>query len=166
MVRANLDLSDPKRRLELAIARGTSLKREFHVSLKRRGDPEPWQHLGNAIGSLLEQTRRDPHDSVWFTQTDIRLAKSVTDCIRRNAPNSTRGRYYLRAAREVFNGAEFGGIGLDQPSMAYWRHAALIWISLWHMADITQVSAEDAKNCLDFAFKPEADPAFDRQNIL
>ncbi len=165
---ANPNLSDPqsgkepKRRLELAISYGASLKREFHTSLKRRDNPEPWERLGKAIAVLLEQTRRDPHDLDWFSRTDSRFIASVTDWMARSAPNATRGRYYRRAALEVFHSAEFARGGLDQPMMAYWRHAALIWISLWHLADIPQLTAEDAKNCLDFALKPEAEPAPNR----
>lgn len=156
--------NEPNRRLELAIAHSTSLKREFHTSLRRRDNPGPWESLGKAMAARLEQTRGGSHDPDWFAQTDGRFIASVTDCITRSAPN--RGRYYRRAVLEVFRSAEFGGNGLGQPTMAYWRHAAVLWISLWHLADVPQLTAEDAQRCLDFALKPEAEPALSRGNIF
>ncbi len=156
--------NEPNRRIELAIAHSNSLKREFHTSLRRRDDPEPWESLGKAIAVRLEQTRGGSHDPDWFVQTDSRFIASVTDGITRSAPN--RGRHYCRAVLEVFRSAEFGGNGLDQPTMAYWRHAAVLWMSLWHLADVPQLTAEDAQKCLDFALKPEARPALNRGNIF
>ncbi|MFZ1107497.1 MAG: hypothetical protein WAN43_04005 [Rhodomicrobium sp.] len=149
--------SSAGRGLRRAMAHSTMLRRAFHLSLSRRHDADDWKTLESAVAAVLEKNAR--HDDVeWFVEADKRLRLSVTSLLRSQAAKSSRVGHYLRAAGQVYKSTEAWRQELDELTVAYWRHSAVVWITLWHLADVPDVTAARAKKCLDLCFDGSSAP--------
>jgi hypothetical protein len=130
------------------------LQRAFHISLARRHDARAWEQLEGEIAAVLERTEA-LHPAEWFVQADGRLKASVAALLGRQGAKSSRVSHYGRAAGQVYESALAWGAHLDDATLGYWRHSALIWITLWHLADVPDISADMARGCLDSAFRQQ-----------
>lgn len=147
---------ETERLLQRAMAHSTMLKRAFHIAVSRRHDTEEWETLEDVTATLLEQNSETHFDAEWFVQADGRLKASVTALLARRASKNSRIGHYRRAAKQVYESAAAWGQNLDDVTLAYWRHSALVWITLWHISDVPELTAEKAAKCLDLAFTGDA----------
>ncbi len=65
--------------------------------------------------------------------------------------------HYRRAADQIYESAAVWAHALDELTLAYWRHCALVWITLWHIADVPGLTVDQAAECLTFSFTGEGD---------
>jgi hypothetical protein len=149
--------SAAERVLQRAMAHGMMLRRAFHVSLKRRRDTADWELLESVVVGILEQNA-DYYDVEWFVKADRRLRRSVASLFRSRSSKSSRPWHYGRAADQVYESTSAWRQELDELTVAYWRHSALVWITLWHLADVPDMTAVRAKGCLDVCFDGAAVP--------
>jgi len=140
--------------LQRAVAQSMMLKRAFRFCASRRNDTELWRALEDAAAVLLERHRNGTleRQTQWLAQADRRLKFQVSELLRRMAPHSNRARQYRRAVAHLSLNAEGWSEVIGKTPAFYWRHSALVWMALWHMADMQSVTAEQAKKCLDHAF--------------
>lgn len=154
---ANPQPGEPERLLQRAIAHSTGLRRAFHTSAALRRDAEKWKLLEDAAATVLELNSEIPkqQDNAqdWFAEADEKLKASVVTLLGEGAPKTSRISHYRRAASQVYGSAAAWGETLDEATLAYWRHAALVWMTLWHIADVPDLTAEQAKDCLNSAFR-------------
>jgi hypothetical protein len=141
-----------ERVLQRAKSHSIGLRRAFHLSLSRRRDTEDWERLESVAAGILEHDGRYRH-AEWFTETDKRLKQCVASLFKNRTLKSSRAGHYLRAAKQVYESASPWSQELDARTMACWRHNALVWITLWHLADVPDVTATQAKECLDGCFQ-------------
>jgi hypothetical protein len=149
---------EPERALQRAIAHCAMLRRSFHLSLSRRRDAAKWELLERAVAPVVEQTRSARRDARWFVDADERLNSSVFTLLKERSAKSSRPWHYRRAAEQVYESAASWSKDIDEVTLAYWRHSALIWMTLWHMADIQDLTATQAKERLDFCFEGKDQP--------
>lgn len=150
--------TDEAGNLGLATAQSTMLRRTFNLSLSRRSDAKSWRVLGEAIAKVLEQRKTERTGVSWFSETDAKLNTEFAELLE----GRTRSRslsYYRQAARGIYQSAKVWGESLDEADMAYWRHSALVWLTLWHLADIPQMSAEQATECFECVLNRKDAPA-------
>ncbi len=162
MTRTGFGFTDPpvrnerERLQQQAKAHAIGLRRAFHISVSRRHDTQTWTLLEDATATLLERNRQAPWQQApqpgWFVVADEKLKTSATALLGLGAPNSSRASHYRRAAEQVYDSAEAWGRTLDGATVAYWRHAALVWMTLWHIADVPDLTAREAEACLNVAF--------------
>ncbi len=150
--------------LQRAIDHCSMLKKAFHLCASRRQDAEMWRLLEHAVVAYLDILRAKAgpplqRQSEWFAQTDGWQQERVLALLRRVSPKSGRASHYLRANRQIRSSAAGWSQVLDKATVAYWRHAAFVWMALWHIADLQDVTAEEAKRCLDLASRVEEAPA-------
>ena len=43
---------------------------------------------------------------------------------------------------------------MDEADLAHWQHAALVWMALWHAADMPSITAAQVHECLEAALLP------------
>ncbi len=146
---------DAGRLLERAMAHSIMLRRAFGMALSRRHDAAEWELLERETGRILEQNglRRDVD---WFIDADERLTDSVTKLFKNRSSKSRRPVHFRRAASQVYESAALWGKNLDEKSGTYWRHSALVWMTLWHLADVADVTASQARKCLLHCFEGTA----------
>jgi hypothetical protein len=148
--------SEVERGVERAAAPSAMMKRNFHLSLWRRWDREDWELLGKSVAKVLEAEKTEKQDVNRFREADATLKSSIGALIKQAAPCSQRWSDYRRAARSVYSSAAFLGPALDEAEAAYWRHCALVWITLWHLSDLLQMTAEEAEDRLSVSMQMKA----------
>ncbi|MFZ1107496.1 MAG: hypothetical protein WAN43_04000 [Rhodomicrobium sp.] len=146
-------------RIESSAARSLTMKRAFQLSLRRRRDRKSWEILERTVAKALDRDRAENRDVDWLSQADANLQASAAAFIKSAAPYSNRSSDYRRSAKSACPGASSLGQGSDAADAAYWRHCALVWITLWHLADLPQMTAEEAKAGLGFGFMQGDAPA-------
>jgi hypothetical protein len=144
-----------ERALQRAMAHSTMLRRAFQLSLDRHGDADNWKLLDSAVGRVLERNA-SCDDEQWFTAADGRLRESVTSLFNSRGCGSTEAWQYRRSVEQVYECAAARSQELDEVTVAYWRHSALVWITLWHLADVPGVTVFQAKECLEVCFDEES----------
>ncbi len=144
--------------LQRAITQGNALQRAFHISLSRRQDAREWKQFETETAASLEVAEYVGHDARWFSESSGRLKASVERLLESRGSKSSRMRHYRRAADQVYESAAVWTHAMDELTMAYWRHCALVWITLWHIADVAEMTVEQARDCVSFAFTEEAEP--------
>ncbi len=101
----------------------------------------------------MEENGRVRNDANWFVEADERLKSAVAEMFRSRSSKSSRAWQYRRAAEQVYESAANWDQHLDGLTLAYWRHSALVWITLWHLADVPDLTARDAKERLNSCFE-------------
>lgn len=150
---------EPGVMLQRMMTHSTTLRRAFHISLSRRHDTQEWELLETATATSLEESRTAGHDAAWFTEASDRLRTSVLSHLRSRSSKSSRTSHYRRAADQVYENATAAWArSVDEWTVAYWKHCALVWITLWHMADVPDLTADQARECLNFSFTEESEP--------
>jgi hypothetical protein len=137
---------------ERALAYAIMLRRAFYFSLSRRRDGVEWELLESAVAGTLESSGADPRRQEWFAAADRRLQASVTKLLKARDHKSRRLSHFRRAVEQVRENAALWGESLDETETAYCAHSALVWMTLWHLADIPDMTAGHARDCLDFSF--------------
>ena len=138
--------------LRRAIVHATSLQRAYYLSLERRVDREDWERLGRTIASALKREELEVQGAQFFDQCDENLRLLTVDLL---SPKTSRARHYRKAAEQAYESAQNWGKDIDQEAAAYWRHCVLVWLTLWHFADVPHLSASDSWTCLERAFASE-----------
>ena len=156
-VSPRMTAGDAERVLQRAITHSVTLQRAFHISLSRRHDTQDWELFENATAISLEESKDAGHDAAWFAESDSRLKASVLALLRNRSSKSSRMGHYRRAADQVYESAAVWASVLDELTLAFWRHCALVWITLWHVADVPDLTVDQAGECLSFAFTDEGD---------
>ncbi|MGO9173698.1 MAG: hypothetical protein ACLP7P_17290 [Rhodomicrobium sp.] len=143
------------------------LRHAFHDSASRRGDALAWYRLEHAIAAQLEQDRREalrqPAPSklpLRYTKADEALQLAFDRLLHSAAPASGRARRYRRAVRHVNCSAAGWGFVLDECAAAYFKHAVLLWTSLWHASDTPAVTVALIEKCAELGPLPAAAPDF------
>lgn len=137
------------------------LQHAFRASASHRADAETWRELENTIAAELDRRRSEARfepsaDVVQrFDQADERLYNAAGKLLAILAPTSGRARRYKGAVDDVRGGAAPWGRFLDDPLMAYCRHAALVWITLWHVSDTPAATSEEIGRVLRQSWLPE-----------
>ena len=139
-----------ERVLQQAMTYSMMMRRVFHEALTCRCDDDEWKLLETATGGISEQNGRY-RDAEWYVGASKRLRQSATSLFRNRSPKSSRVGCYRRSVDHVYESIAAWGQELDEWTVAYWRHSALVWITLWHLADVPDVTATHAKECLDYA---------------
>ncbi len=143
--------------LHRARAQSTMLKRAFHLCLSRRSDARLWEDLGNAAAAHLLGCGGERS---WLVQrldeADRRFESRVMVLLSRTSAKSGRASHYRRAIDQIHVSATAWERTVGEATAAYWRHAALVWMTLWHCADLPSLTAGQAGECLDAAFAPQA----------
>jgi hypothetical protein len=147
---------EPNRAMQRALSHCAMLRRAFHLSLSRRRDSAKWEILERAVVAVVAQTHGARRHAKWFAEADERLKSSVFALLKERSPRSSRPFHYRRAAEQVYESAANWSRELDEVTLAYWRHNALVWMTLWHMADIPDLTSTHAKERLDFCFDGKA----------
>jgi hypothetical protein len=123
------------------------LRHAFRASASRRVDSVDWHELEYATAAELDRRRNEVLLDAWpqalqrFERTDEELYSAVVDLLRTLAPKTGRSRHYMAAVADVRSSDAAWGGDSDEPAMAYCRHAALVWIALWHISDIPAARA-------------------------
>jgi len=143
------------------------LRHAFHDSASRRGDALAWYRLEHAIAAQLEQDRREalrqPVTSklaLWYEKADEALQLAFHRLLDSAAPASDRARRYRRATRHADRSAAGWGLVLGESAAAYFKHAALLWTSLWYASDTPAVSVGLVGECAELGPLPAAPPDF------
>jgi len=149
---------EPARAMQRAIAHCAMLRRAFHLSLSRRSDASQWEFLETAVVAVVEQTRSARLDTRWYVEANERLKVSVFTLLKERSSKSSRPWHYRRAADQVYESTATWSKEIDELTLAYLRHSALIWVTLWHIADVQDLTATQAKERLDFCFESKDIP--------
>ncbi len=164
-----MSMTEAEAVLHKAMAQSTMLRRAFHLCASRRADASQWQDLEDAAAAHLEERAVGPGqvqaaETQWFGQVDGRLRMSVLDMLSHRASASSRASHCRRAMDELYASAAGWAPVLGEATAAYWRHAGLMWMALWHAADMPGITAGLFWQCLDSAFAPvpAAAPALER----
>ncbi len=151
--------------LRRATAQTSTLRQAFRLCVSRRMDAEEWRLLEHTVATFLERHLESAHErpAHWFAQADRTLVLQVSQLLRRMAPQSNRARQYSRGAESLSVNARGWSAVLGELQASHCRHAALVWMALWHSADIPSVTAEQARKCLYHAFNvtPADNPGAD-----
>ncbi len=131
-----------------ATAHGEMLRRAFHLSLSRRRDTEIWRRVEEAVARLLAKKQDGNCGANCFIEADAILQAGALALIKGVAPHSERSGAYRRAVKGVYSSAALWGRDLDKAGRAYWRHCALVWLTLWHLADVPLFSAHQVMDRL------------------
>ena len=134
------------------MAHAIMARRTFRFSLSRRRDRVEWELLESAVASMLESNGVGRQRAAWFVAADRRLQASVTKLLKARDHKSRRLSHFRRAVEQVRENAALWGESLDETETAYCAHSALVWMTLWHLADIPDMTAGHARDCLDFSF--------------
>jgi hypothetical protein len=151
MIRADQAIAQmtAERVLQRAMSHSMMLSKAFASSHTRRRDTNHWKLLETATSGVLEQDWRRRE---WYAEANRRLRTSVSFLLRSQASKSGRVGLYRLATDQVYEAAADWSQALDALPVAYWRHSALVWVTLWHSADAPGVTATQAKECLDCAW--------------
>ena len=135
--------------LQRAMTQSPMLRKGFGLCASRRSDAGEWRLLENEAAVFLERHLDGTLDGKadWFSAADRGLKGQMTEFLARAAPHSDRAGHYRRAADNLIANAESWAEVLGVQA-CYWRHAALVWMALWHAADTQGVPVERARNCL------------------
>jgi hypothetical protein len=142
--------------IERAKSHGAMLKRAYHFSLWRRNGKERWEYIEEAVAGVLEAIQNEKYDARDFAQADASLQSLAIALIREACPHSNRWLDYRRAVKGLYASAALWGHSLEAADRAYWRHCALVWLTLWHLADVPQISADEAAARIEAGLAPKA----------
>ncbi len=96
---------------------------------------------------------------------DERTERAVEDLLNR-VSNNEAAESYLRSVNELLHNTAHWTYIFDTTTAAYWRHASLVWLSLWHAALAPTVTATQAAVCVGLtARRKKAAPSV-RKNTL
>jgi hypothetical protein len=140
--------------IERAKAHSAMLKRAFHFSLWRRNDTKSWELVEEAVAGVLEAIQKCGARD--FIEADASLQSRAIAQIKAACPHSNRWVEYRRAVKGVYTSAALWGQALEAAERAYWRHCALVWLTMWHLADVPQISADQVVAQLDVGLAPIA----------
>jgi hypothetical protein len=138
--------------LRLAEAHARELRHAFHGVATTRGDAPAWGRLEEACARMLEARRAKAGQSVFpgeraLVSFDERTERTVEDLLNRFA-DSDRAESYLQSVNELLHNTAHWTFIFDTDTAAYWRHASLVWLALWHAAMAPAVTASQAAACL------------------
>ena len=152
-------VDESQRLLELARAHSTSLKKafEYFVGTQKRSDPLGASRQFNRSSSSIELFKN--------LMTLIGSLRPTAGFLHRSRTSSDANRQTRHAEGIItaprvrcLKALSLGRAVWIKPRSRIGATPALIWISLWHLVDIQQLTADDAKTFLDLALKPGAVP--------
>ncbi len=147
--------------LQRATAQSTMLRRAFQLCASRRSDCDEWKLLEEAAAAFLERhpSGSPESEAQWYAVADRMLMHKISELLKRMAPHSDRARQFRRAAENAGNKASDGSMILGEAPAGRLRHAGLVWMALWHAADMQSVTAEQARKCLFHALNVTPSPS-------
>lgn len=147
--------------LRLAEAHAGGLRQAFHNSVVERRDASSWLRLEVVCADLLKK-RRDrishkgyAHEPAWLSPN----GKCERDFEERlNRSSGERAEAYVRAVDELLHNTAHWTFIFEALTASYWRHASLVWMSLWHAVLTPDVTAAEAAICLGLTVRRKGDP--------
>jgi hypothetical protein len=143
--------------LRLAAVHADELREAFHKTAAARRDAASWLRLEEVCVSMLDRRRatvagrrfvREPH---WLLR-DGRSERAFEALLNRSCEGE-RAEAYVKAVDELISNTAHWMFLFDAPVAAYWRHASLVWLSLWHAALSSDVPAAEAAKSLGLTVK-------------
>jgi hypothetical protein len=156
--------------LRLAEAHASGLRQAFHEVAAMRPDAPTWGRLEQACAQMLERrharaSQKNLNDVSPWLSFDERTERAVEDLLNR-VSNNEAAESYLRSVNELLHNTAHWTYIFDTTTAAYWRHASLVWLSLWHAALAPTVTATQAAVCVGLtARRKKAAPSV-RKNTL
>jgi hypothetical protein len=148
--------------LRLVEAHARELREAFVRAVNARRDAANWLRLEDVCAQMLERRRKKiagtgaAHEPVWLLP-DAKGERAFEDLLNRLAGGEP-AEVYVKAADELLHNTAHWTFVFDTPTAAYWRHASLVWLSLWHAAQAPDVTASQAAVCLGLTVKRKANP--------
>jgi hypothetical protein len=138
--------------LRLAAVHADELREAFHKTAAARRDAASWRRLEEVCGSMLERRcatvagkrfAREPH---WLLRNG--RSERAFEALLNRSGEGERAEAYVKAVDELINNTAHWMFLFDAPIAAYWRHASLVWLSLWHAALSPDIPAAEAAKSL------------------
>jgi hypothetical protein len=142
--------------LRLAAVHADELRAAFHKTAAARRDVASWRRLEEVCANMLERRRAtvagrrfvsEPH---WLLRNG-RSERAFEDLLNRSGGG--RAEAYVKAVDELISNTAHWMFLFDAPVASYWRHASLVWLSLWHAAQSPGVPAAEAAKSLGLTVK-------------
>jgi hypothetical protein len=148
--------------LRLVEAHARELRTAFHAAAIERRDAANWLKLEDACVQMLDRRQKKvvgtgfSHEPHWLLPSG-RGERDFEDLLNRGAGGEAAEAYVKAAVDLVHNTAHWTFV-FDTTTAAYWRHASLVWLSLWHAARAAEVTASQAAVCVGLTVKRKAIP--------
>ena len=150
-VRAGNAASGADVAVRLAAQYADQLRQAFHQQADARPDALVWHRLEYDAADLLERRFNDTPASTpmvpSLSELDQALLQTVAAALFRNDPTQRRVVAYREAIASVCENAA-NWIFLQGHEIAYWKHAALVWMTLWHVSASRAITPADMATCL------------------
>ena len=132
------------------------LQQAFNTECKLRGDAADWRRLEQKVAGLLRQRWQllvEPRAQRGSSQERFERLNDEIErkfSMRLMVADMTRNREsaYGRAVSEVLTNTASWFILLHPAQAAFWQHASLVWMALWHASANPKIGAVDAAHCL------------------
>lgn len=148
--------------LRLVEAHARELRAAFHAAAAGRRDAASWLRLEDACARMLERRQKKiaeaglSHQPPWVLPSG-RGELAFEELLNRLAGGEAAEAYVKAADDLVHNTAHWTFI-FETTTAAYWRHASLVWLSLWHAVRAAEITASQAAVCLGLTVKRKASP--------
>jgi hypothetical protein len=151
--------------LRLVEAHARELRTAFHTVASERQDAGSWLRLEDVCADMLDRRHKKlleasvSHQPHWLLPNG-KSERAFEDLLNRSAGGEA-AEAFVKAADELFHNTAHWTFIFDTTTAAYWRHASLVWLSLWHAAQAATVTASQAAICLGLTVKRKgnAEPA-------
>jgi len=160
--------------LRLVEAHARELRTAFHAAAIARPDAANWLRLEDACAQMLERRQKKVvgkgsyHEPPWLLPTG-KGEDAFEELLSRVAGGEAAEAYVTAADELVHNTAHWTFI-FDTTTAAFWRHASLVWLSLWHATQAVEITASQAAVCVGLTVKrkgnPGPEPIAEREKLL
>ena len=137
--------------VRLAAQYADQLRQAFHQQAAARPDALVWHRLEYDVADLLERRFNDtpaPTPMVpSLSKLDQALLQTVATALFKDDPTQRRVVAYREAIASVCENAA-NWIFLQDHEIAYWKHAALVWMTLWHVSASRAITPAHMATCL------------------
>ncbi|KAI95198.1 hypothetical protein T281_06915 [Rhodomicrobium udaipurense JA643] len=141
--------------LRLVAQHADQLRQGFHNLVVNYYDALQWRRLEHDVADLLERRFDEVLDSrsqaSSFAEFDEVLEQDVQNTLSRRDPSGSRAEKYRQAVDMVYENTAHWNSVLSDEEAAYWRHASLVWMALWHAAAAQTISPAELAEYLGLA---------------
>ncbi len=144
----------------LATIHAGELRAAFRNAAAVRQDAASWRRLEEVCAVMLQKRRaavtagRFARDPDWLL-TAGRSERAFNELLSLSG-QAELAESYVKAVEELIGNTAHWTFIFEAPVAAYWRHASLVWMSLWHAALAPEVTAAQAALCLGLKVKRKA----------